>query len=152
MPFEHRIRKRVEFAETDMAGIVHFSRFFNYMESAEQEFLRSLGFSVVMSIGEKRYAWPRVNVGCDYRRPLRFEEEFDVVLLVREVRARSIVYDFIFALPTGEFLARGAMTAVCVSHDGHAMSAVAVPAEVLAKIQPAPPHRLAELLPTPHPR
>ena len=46
MPYEFRCRQRVEFADTDMAGIVHFSNFFRYMERAEHEFLRSLGLSV----------------------------------------------------------------------------------------------------------
>ena len=38
--------RRVEFGETDLAGVVHFANFFRYMESAEVEFLRSRGVSV----------------------------------------------------------------------------------------------------------
>ena len=36
-----RTTRRVEFRDTDAAGIVHFSAFFFYMESVEHEFLRS---------------------------------------------------------------------------------------------------------------
>jgi acyl-CoA thioester hydrolase len=43
MAFEYKVRRRVEFSETDMAGIVHYSNFFRYMEAAEHEFFRSLG-------------------------------------------------------------------------------------------------------------
>lgn len=39
-------RRRVEFVETDAAGIVHFSSFFVYMEQAEHELLRHLGLNV----------------------------------------------------------------------------------------------------------
>src|SRR5213078_989612 len=46
MPAVFRTTRRVEFADTDMAGIVHFANFFRYMESAEHEFLRSHGLSV----------------------------------------------------------------------------------------------------------
>ena len=57
MPYEQRIRRRVEFSETDMAGIVHYSNFFRYMEAAEHEFFRALGFSVtVMSCPMRRRA------------------------------------------------------------------------------------------------
>ena len=35
MTYEFHNQHRVEFAETDMAGIVHFSNFFRYMEMAE---------------------------------------------------------------------------------------------------------------------
>ena len=41
-----KTERRVEFRDTDAAGIVHFSVFFAYMEQAEHEFLRSLGLSV----------------------------------------------------------------------------------------------------------
>ena len=37
-----RTRRRVEFVDTDMGGIVHFSRFFVFMETAEHEFLEAL--------------------------------------------------------------------------------------------------------------
>lgn len=35
--------RRVEFCDTDMAGIVHFANFFRYMEAAEHELFRNLG-------------------------------------------------------------------------------------------------------------
>ena len=40
-----RTTRLVEFHDTDMAGIMHFASFFHYMESAEHEFIRSLGFA-----------------------------------------------------------------------------------------------------------
>ena len=46
MAHEYRYRRRVEFSETDLAGIVHFSNYFRYMEAAEHEFFRSLGLSI----------------------------------------------------------------------------------------------------------
>lgn len=42
-----RTVRRVEFRDTDAAGIVHFSAFFPMMESVEHEFLRSLGIAVM---------------------------------------------------------------------------------------------------------
>ena len=35
-----RVSRRVDFCDTDMAGIIHFSNFFRYMEFAEVAFLR----------------------------------------------------------------------------------------------------------------
>ena len=49
MPYEFQLSRRVEFSDTDMAGIMHFSNFFRFMEAAETAFLRSLGLSVVLS-------------------------------------------------------------------------------------------------------
>lgn len=140
---QHRfqIRRRVEFSETDMAGIVHYSHFFRYMESAEHAFFRSLGMSIAPG-GEGAVGWPRVHASCDYRRPLRFEDEFDVELLVKERRERSIVYVFRF-WKDGEEVARGKLVAACVRKDASgAMRSVPIPEEIAGKIAAAP----AELL------
>ena len=53
MPTPFRISRFVEFADTDMAGIMHFSAFFRFMEGAEHALLRSLGFSVFTEVGER---------------------------------------------------------------------------------------------------
>ena len=70
MAFEFKAVRRVEFSETDMAGIVHYSNFFRYMETAEHGFFRSLGHSVVMDKFEPPLGWPRVRAECEYR-PVR---------------------------------------------------------------------------------
>ena len=41
-----RTTRRVEFGDTDMAGIAHFANFFRYMEAAETDFLLARGLSV----------------------------------------------------------------------------------------------------------
>ena len=77
MTDEFRTTRMVEFSETDMAGIMHFSNFFRFMESAEHAFYRSKGFSVdeAKSLG---LGWPRVKAECEYRHPLRFEDTVEI--------------------------------------------------------------------------
>lgn len=89
-------RRRVEFAETDMAGIMHFAEFFKFMESAEHAFLRSIGYSVHTNTPQGIEGFVRVHVECDYRKPLFFEDEVDIHLSVRELKEKAIVYDFSF--------------------------------------------------------
>jgi acyl-CoA thioester hydrolase len=144
--YEFKVNRRVEFSETDMAGIMHFSNFFRFMETAEQGFYRSLGFSVVMPGTDPRLGWPRVHAACDYRQPLRFEDLVEIHLLVTEKRSKSITYTFRFsklndAAPVEA--ARGTLTIVCVAHhpDG-GMSAVTIPREIADKIEVAPPELL----------
>jgi YbgC/YbaW family acyl-CoA thioester hydrolase len=151
MPSEHVIRRRVEFVETDMAGIVHFSRFFNYMEAAEHDFFRSLGHSVVTDLDGDLYGWPRVHAECDWRAPLRFEDEFEVRLLVRDVRKRSIELAFVIHRIEGErrtLVGHGAFTTVCVApRSGGGYGAVEIPAAIRDLLTPVSPQRLAELIP-----
>lgn len=119
MAYEYRITRRVEFSETDMAGIVHFANFFRYMESAEHAFFRSLGHSVVLKDYDPPLGLPRVHAACDYLQPLRFEDEFEVRLLVAEKRSKTLSYVFRFFKLGGEVpveVARGRLTVVCVKH------------------------------------
>ena len=128
MGFEFVHQRRVEFSETDMAGIVHFANFFRWMESAEHAFLRSLGYSVHPH-GEGT-GWPRLKVSCDYLRPLRFEDLVDTVLSIREVRTRSVRYGFEFRRPeSGEVVARGEVVAVYSGVDAAsgALKALSIP-------------------------
>ena len=74
MPDAFVTRRRVEFGDTDMAGIVHFSNFFRYMEAAETDFLHSRGLSVTWREGGTRFGLPRVSAACDYKSPARFAD------------------------------------------------------------------------------
>jgi acyl-CoA thioesterase FadM len=66
-------RRRVEFRDTDAAGIVHFSAFFFWMESVEHELLRAAGVPVVERTASGVDAsWPRVATSCDYITAIRF--------------------------------------------------------------------------------
>ncbi|HKB37717.1 MAG TPA: thioesterase family protein [Gemmataceae bacterium] len=109
-----RTARRVEFGDTDMAGIVHFARFFAFMEAAECEFLRSLGLSVVMDWEGERVSFPRVSAACDYLRPARFEDVLTIAVSVRKVGEKSVSYGFeFFKNDEPDVIARGQLTAVC---------------------------------------
>ena len=80
---EFKMQRRVEFAETDMAGILHFSNYLRYMEEVEHAFFRSLGLSVQPCAKSGILGWARGKVSCTYRKPLHFEgdssEEDDAI-------------------------------------------------------------------------
>src|SRR5215813_12966366 len=101
MSCEYRIVREIEFSDTDMAGIMHFSNFFRFMEAAEHAFFRSLGFSIHPA-GPDAVHWPRVHAGMDFSYPLHFEDSVEIRLLVREKRERSLIYSFIFRKVSGE--------------------------------------------------
>ena len=148
MPYEFTFTRRVEFAETDMAGIVHFANFYRMMENAEHAFFRSHGFSIHQDFDGRTIGWPRVSASCDFFRPLRFEEAVEVQLLVIEMRARSIRYGFRFWKDEGGErveVARGQVVTVSVALDKHAgkMGAVPIPDEIRAKVEAAPPASVA---------
>ena len=149
MPFEFSTTRNVEFAETDMAGIMHFTHFYRWLEVCEHEFLRSLGLSVDMTTDDIRIGWPRVKTSCRFKHPLRFEDEVEIRLIVREIRDRSIAYGFEFwKEENGERVraAVGETVTACVRFDPstYVMSPVAIPEAFREKIQPTPAEDLPE--------
>jgi YbgC/YbaW family acyl-CoA thioester hydrolase len=128
MPSFHTTR-RVEFADTDMAGIIHFSRFFNYMEEAEHAFLRSRGLSVVMTHQGRRIGWPRVAASCDFLKPVRFEDVIDIQLRLARIGTKSLTYEFEFS-KAGETVARGRLTTCCCLVTPEGMIGLELPAEI----------------------
>lgn len=147
MPYEFQHTRRVEFSDTDMAGIMHFSNFFRFMEAAETAFMRSLGLSVVLSNCGLDVCLPRVHAECDYFLPLRFEDEVLIHLLVEKKATRTLTYQFHFlklnAVPSVE-VARGRLVAVCAARqeDG-SIKAVPLPEVFVEKLQEAPAAMLA---------
>ena len=137
MPATFRTTRRVQFGDTDTAGIVHFARFFCYMEEAEHEMLRSLGLSVVMEWQGKRLGFPRVGASCDFLRPAKFLEVIDVTVRVDSIGSKSVTYLFEFS-KDGEPIARGQITAVCCrTVDDHRLESMVIPTDIRQKLQQA---------------
>ena len=130
----YRTKRKIEFADTDMAGIVHFTRFFVFMEAAEHEFLRSLGTSVATEWNGDKIGWPRLAASCEYLSPLRFEDEVDIHLSVAKKGTKSLTYQFHFTHQEKN-IARGEMTSVCcITNPGEKLRAIPIPAFIADQI------------------
>ena len=115
----------IEFYETDLAGIAHFSNFYRWMESAEHAFLRDRG----VALHQGGIGWPRVNASADFKKPIRFGDLIRVKVSVAELRTRSIRYAFEFRVnESDEIHATGEMISVCV--DLATMKAIEIPSEI----------------------
>ncbi|MBI1387815.1 MAG: acyl-CoA thioesterase [bacterium] len=131
-------RRLVEFSDTDLAGIVHWSRYFVFMESCEHAFYRSVGWSVHRENGERTIALPRGEVTCRYAKPLKFEDEVEIHLFVREIREKTIRYEFQFRRVKPEpveDVARALLTVVCVGVEDGRMKSIPIPEEFRSKIE-----------------
>ncbi len=74
---------RVPFHDVDSTGRIHFTAMFRYMEIAEHELRRSIGFPEATSF--KDIAYPRVHVECDFRGAIRYDDELTVEARVDRV-------------------------------------------------------------------
>ena len=140
MAKEFAIQRRVEFAETDMAGIMHFSNFFRYMETAEHSFYRFLGIPIHPQKAGNAIGWPRVHAECDYKHPLRFEDLVEIRLAVIQVKEKSIHYEFNFLRiqeQDSTEVAQGKFVVVCVEFDEkqQRFTPKSIPAVIRTKLQ-----------------
>ena len=129
-----RYRRRVQFSETDLAGIAHFSAYFRFMEEAEHALWRAAGLSI--GAAEKTGGWPRVAAAFDYKSPLRFEDEFVVTVRIAEMTRRSIRYGFTVTRADA-LVGTGSMTAVCTRKENGELKAIDLPGEVVDRLRAA---------------
>jgi len=136
MSYHFKQKRKAVFSETDLAGIVHFASFFPYMEDCEHSFYRSLGYSVTGMTDDEgtTIGWPRVNVSCEYIKPIQFEDEFEIQLIVSEITDKTINYEFNFFNNESELLAKGSVIVVCVKFSDSGMSSVPIPNSIRNKI------------------
>ena len=130
--------RRIEFSDTDLAGVVHFSRYFIFMETAEGEFLRALGSGFTFEHEGRPGGWPKVAVSCDYLSPLRFGDEVAIHLRVLKMTRSTITYGLSIRRGDTE-VARGQTTSVCclTGADGK-LAPIPIPQTLAGRIAIAP--------------
>jgi len=112
VPTQYTHTRRVQFYETDAAGIVHFSWFFRYMEEAEHALWREAGLRI--HTADAPIGWPRVATSFEFHRALKFEQEFDVTIRVAEITKRTIGYTCEMT-QDGQRIATGTLRIACVN-------------------------------------
>jgi len=127
--------RRVQFAETDLAGIVHFANFYRWMEETEHEFFRSVGLSIMQPHNEGRHlGWPRVSASCTFERPACYEDRIEARLSIERIGVKSLT--FVVEFWRGdERLAHGRMkTACCLCGHNQPLQSIPIPDDYLARL------------------
>lgn len=109
-PASVALRRRIEWIDTDAAGIYHYTTTFRLAEAAEALMHTALG------IADRTFgATPRVGVEMDFKRALRFNDEVEAALVVTALGRSSVSYEFTLTGPDG-VAAVGRLTACLVDH------------------------------------
>ncbi len=131
---EFTLRRRVQFAECDSAGIVHFSRYFRFMEEAEHAMWRAAGLSIAPKGADAGF--PRVAAAFEYAAPLQFEDEVDIRIQVIKKSARAMGYRCVIT-HEGATVATGTMTIVCLDRHARPRKAIPFPADIADRFEVA---------------
>ena len=129
------VERRVQFSETDMAGIVHFANFFRWMEEAEHDYFRSLGLTIVAKQdGDVHVGWPRVSASCNFHLPLFYQEVFEVRLTVERLGVKSISYQFELWREADHIATGRLKTACCLCGLEGIIRSIEIPPEYLDRL------------------
>jgi acyl-CoA thioester hydrolase len=92
-----RIARRIEWMDTDAAGIYHWTCVFRLAEAAEAT------LHTVLGIADRTFGvTPRMAISAEFIRPLRFNDEVEVELAVDDVGRTSLRYRLTIRGPEGE--------------------------------------------------
>ena len=132
-------KRRVEFSDTDMAGIIHFASYYRYMEEAEHAFFRSLGLRIMQSQSDGSViGWPRVSASCSFEAPAYFEDVLDVRLNVIRKGVKSLNFEIEFWRGAIRVAYGRLKTVCCVCRHGQPLVSIPMPGEYSQKIQEVP--------------
>jgi acyl-CoA thioester hydrolase len=84
---------KVRYAETDMMGIVHHSRYYPWFELARTEFIKNAGMSYA-EIEKNGVLLPLVETHARYIKPLKFEDEVAVITHMTKLRGASCEFGY----------------------------------------------------------
>lgn len=105
------LHRRVEWIDTDAAGIYHWTTAFRLAEAAEAAMHTELG------IADRTFGvTPRVSVSAEFQRPLVFNDPVEVELAVEAVGRTSVRYALSITGPEGPAMS-GQVTACLIDRE-----------------------------------
>jgi acyl-CoA thioesterase FadM len=126
---------RATFADTDAAGIVHFTTVLFWVEATEEALFRDLKLPFFTQQGASVKGFPRVRIECDYKAPIYREDVVTLALHPRELGDKKIIWSFT-ALVQGREVAVGSLISVYAYREGDgAMAAALIPSATLAGLR-----------------
>jgi len=126
---------RAAFADTDAAGIVHFTTVLFWVEATEEALFRELKLPFFVQEEERVKGFPRVRIECDYKFPVYREEVVTIALQPQELGDKKLVWGF-KATVQGREVAAGALTTVYAHRTGTgAMAAALIPLPTLSGLR-----------------
>lgn len=130
-------QRRITFSQTDMAGIVHFSNYYKWMEETEHEFFRSLGLRIMERQEDGTYiGWPRVNSSCHYAAPVHYDDLIEGRLWVERIGAKSLTYYLEFWRDEVRVAFGRMKSACCICRADGTLTSILIPEEYVRKLTP----------------
>jgi acyl-CoA thioester hydrolase len=131
------VRERVRWSDVDIMGIVYYGRYLRFMEAAETELFRAIGFPYDVLADEHGVWIARIRLECDYRAPAKLDDEIVCRAELRKLGGSSMTFTFPIDRADGTRLVDG--TLVLAAVDRTTLKATRVPVPLREALGEAPP-------------
>tara|TARA_B110000977_G_C11020257_1_gene470992 strand:- start:232 stop:639 length:408 start_codon:yes stop_codon:yes gene_type:complete len=130
--FEHQIKFRVLYSDTDKMGYMYYGQYAKYLEMGRVEALRSLGLSY-KSMEESGVMMPVLELNTKYIKPLYYDDEITLVTKVVNMPDMRIYFKYELLNPAGKLATVAETTLVFV--DCSTGKPCLIPANFKSKIE-----------------
>ena len=125
---------RVRYAETDQMGVVYHSNYLIWCEIGRTDFIRELG-TPYAELEKRDVALAVVEASLRFHGAARYDEVIRVRTSLREVRSRTITFDYLIEnAETGARLISASTTLACLTREGKPTT---LPTDLRQKLQNA---------------
>ena len=104
--YKFKIEDSVQFAEVDSFNVVHNVRYFYWIERSRTEYFKNLGIPFHPRIFTEDYPFMVVKAAAEYFNAARFGDEYRVWARLSKIGNKSIFFENIIILKTGEVLTK----------------------------------------------
>lgn len=107
MSYKSETRLTVRYAETDMMGIVHHSRYYPWFEQARTDWIKKTGYTYSQT--EKLgVMMPLTETHCRYYYGLKYEDEVLITCKVSKLTVARIEFEYeVYRLPDMTLMSEG---------------------------------------------
>lgn len=113
----HTIQEYVRWSDVDASSIIRWSAYTRFVELAETELFREIGFPYA-TLWDQLDIWlPRVQFHLDCRNPARLDELLDVGIWISRIGRSSIRFEFAMKKQDGQLAAEGYLVIVAISRE-----------------------------------
>jgi acyl-CoA thioester hydrolase len=112
--FNHVVRLRVRYGETDQMGYCYYGNYASYFEVGRVEALRSLGMSY-RSLEENGVMLPVSHFEVDYIRPALYDDELAITTAITELKGPRLFFEYEIHNEQHALIAQAKTTLVFVS-------------------------------------
>ncbi|WP_458413138.1 acyl-CoA thioesterase [Schinkia sp. CFF1] len=126
---QHTYQFRVEWGDTDAAGIVFSPNFYKWMDQAVHYYFESIGFPIVKLVCDEKIGIPVIESKCNFQKPLYYADNVAIYTTILELRDKVITFGHEFFVDSNK-IAEGYQIRALANISGGKAKAISIPKSI----------------------